>query len=92
MIAGNIVGLIGGALISISFIPQLMRVFRLKSAHEISVWFTSIMLTGCILWTYYGFYFNLVPVMVFSVLNTTQVALLLILKFIYGREIKSSYN
>ena len=92
MILGDTVGLIGGALISISFVPQLMRIIKLKSAHEISALFTSIMLIGCILWTYYGFRFNLIPVMVFSVLNTTQVALLLILKLIYERRAEPASN
>jgi uncharacterized protein with PQ loop repeat len=89
---GYLIGLIGGALNSASVVAQWVHVWELRSAYEISTAFTAIMLSGCILWTAYGFYFSLLPVMVFSVLNTLQVAILLALKFRYGRQARTAVS
>ncbi len=81
----DIIGFIGGAIVACSFLPQIARVIKLKRAHEISPLFTSLMLIGCIIWTVYGFSLKLMPMMVLSVINTTQVALLVILRYMYSR-------
>jgi hypothetical protein len=62
-----------------------VRVIKLKRAYEISPFFTFLMLVGCIIWTVYGFSIKLLPTMVFSLINTTQIALLMVLRYVYGR-------
>jgi len=81
----DFIGFIGGAIVACSFFPQIFRVIKLKRAYEISPFFTSLMLIGCILWAVYGFSLNLLPMMVLSVVNTTQVAVLMVLRYLYGR-------
>jgi len=81
----DLIGFIGGAIVACSFFPQIVRVIKLKRAHEISPLFTSLMLVGCIIWTVYGFSLKLLPTMVFSMINTTQVALLVVLRYMYSR-------
>jgi MtN3 and saliva related transmembrane protein len=81
----DLIGFIGGAIVACSFFPQIVRVIKLKTANEISPIFTSLMLIGCLIWTVYGFSLKLLPMMVLSVINTTQVALLVVLRYIYGR-------
>ena len=78
-------GFIAGAIVTCSLIPQLIRVFRLKSAREISMLFTSLMLLGIILWLAYGIYLKLAPVIIWNVVGAVLVALLLVAKLKYGR-------
>ena len=85
MVHEDLIGFIGGAIVACSFLPQIVRVIKLKRAHEISPLFTSLMLVGCIIWTVYGFSLKLLPTMVFSMINTTQVALLVVLRYMYSR-------
>jgi MtN3 and saliva related transmembrane protein len=77
-------GLIAGALSTFSIIPQLIRVLRLKSAREISMLFTGLMLSGLTLWLVYGIYRGLAPVIIWNAIGTVLVALLLIAKLKYG--------
>ena len=79
------IGAIAGILIPVSFIPQLIRVFRLKSAREISVLFTIIQLLGLALWLTYGVMLGLVPVVVCNTILAAFVIMLLVAKMKYGR-------
>ncbi|MFC1919796.1 PQ-loop domain-containing transporter [Chloroflexota bacterium] len=49
-------GLVAGALVTCSMIPQLIRIFQLKSAREISMLFTTLLLLGIVGWLTYGIY------------------------------------
>jgi MtN3 and saliva related transmembrane protein len=79
------IGLLAGALTTFSFIPQVKRVFKLKSAREISVTFNISILTGIILWLVYGVAFNLIPVIVWNAITGLLVIGLLIGKMKYNR-------
>jgi MtN3 and saliva related transmembrane protein len=81
----ELLGLIAGALITCSLIPQLVRVFRLKSAREISTLFTSLLLLGTITWLVYGIILGLLPVIVWNATGALLVATLLYAKLKYGR-------
>jgi MtN3 and saliva related transmembrane protein len=85
LVSEDLIGFIGGAIVACSFLPQIVRVIKLRRACEISPFFTFLMLVGCIVWTVYGFSIKLLPTMVFSVINTAQVALLMVLRYMYGR-------
>ncbi|MBL7125141.1 MAG: hypothetical protein ISS51_03485 [Dehalococcoidales bacterium] len=85
MISPEILGFIGGGVITASLIPQVQRVFKLKSAHDISLTFTLMLLIGLILWVNYGLAFNLAPVVLWNSISTALVAVLLYAKLKYGR-------
>jgi len=82
-------GLAAGALVTCSLIPQLVRVFKLRSAREISLLFTTLLLLGIITWTVYGILLELVPVILWNVIAAVLVAVLLYAKLKYGRQSKS---
>jgi len=81
----ELLGLIAGALVTCSLIPQLVRVFRLKSAREISTLFTSLLLLGTIAWLAYGIILGLLPVIVWNTTGALLVVTLLYAKLRYGR-------
>jgi MtN3 and saliva related transmembrane protein len=66
-------------------IPQLVRVFQLKSAREISELFTILLLVGMICWLVYGILLRLTPVILWNAIGATLVALLLFAKLRYGK-------
>jgi len=78
-------GFVAGALVTCSLIPQLIRVFRLRSAREISMLFTTLLLLGLILWLTYGVFFRLIPVILWNAVGIILVAVLLYAKLKYGR-------
>ena len=78
-------GIIAGLLVTCSLVPQLLRVFRLKSAHEISILFTTLLLIGMLLWLVYGVDLGLIPVILWNAIGGTLVAILLYAKLRYGR-------
>lgn len=85
MILTDSLGLIAGALVTCSLVPQLIRVFRLKSAREISTLFTVLLLLGIVMWIAYGSFLRLAPVIIWNAIGTILVATLLYAKFKYGR-------
>lgn len=82
---GELLGYTAGALVTFSIVPQLIRVFKLKSAREISTLFTILLLAGVIFWTAYGFYLRLIPIIVWNIISMVLVATLLVTKLKYGR-------
>lgn len=78
-------GFVAGALVTCSLIPQIIRVFRLRSAREISMLFTTLLLLGLILWLTYGVFFRLVPVILWNAVGIILVVVLLYAKLKYGR-------
>ncbi len=86
MLLGESLGFVGGALVTFSLIPQLIRVSKLRSAREISTLFTLSLLLGVISWLAYGIYFGLLPVILWNAIGTVLAAMLLSAKFKYGRQ------
>lgn len=78
-------GLVGGALVTCSMIPQLIRVFKLKSAREISILFTIFLLLGMGFWLAYGIYLSLTPVILWNAIGASLVTILMYAKLKYGR-------
>ena len=82
---GEVLGLIAGAFTTFSFIPQVYRIFRLKSAYEISLPFTIANLTGGIIWLAYGIVDGLLPVILWNAVAVSIAFMLFFAKLKYGR-------
>ncbi len=80
------VGYFAGFLTTFAMLPQIMRVYRLKSAREISILFNTSLLLGISLWLAYGAVLGLVPLIVWNAIGVFLVSLLLLAKLKYGRE------
>jgi MtN3 and saliva related transmembrane protein len=55
-------GYIGGILTTFCYVPQVIRVFRLKSTNEISLLYTISITIGVVIWLFYGILLGLVPI------------------------------
>ena len=78
-------GYIGGMFTTFCYIPQIIRVFRLKSAKELSLTFSIMLLVGVAAWLAYGIFFSLAPVIIWNSITAVIVAVLLFAKLKYGR-------
>ena len=79
-------GIIAGAFTTCSFVPQVIRVYRLKSAHEISLMFNLLFLSGTVLWLIYGILFQHPPVILWNSIAIVLVVPLLVGKVKYGKQ------
>ncbi len=85
MPSGDVFGFIGGAIMTLGFVPQVIRVYRLKSAHEISLVFTILFTLGSISWLAYGISFRLPPIILWNAITMALAVGLLLAKIKYGR-------
>jgi MtN3 and saliva related transmembrane protein len=79
-------GLVAGACTTLGFVPQVWRVFQLKSAREISLSFTLFFLGGMVLWLWYSLRLSLLPMILWNSLTLFLGVLLLYAKVRYGRR------
>jgi MtN3 and saliva related transmembrane protein len=83
--SSEILGLIAGFLSTFAILPQIMRIYKLKSAREISVIYNTMLLSGIIMWLAYGIILDLVPLIVWNAIGGLLVLMLLLAKLRYGR-------
>jgi len=81
----EIFGFIGAASINIAFIPQVYRLFKLKSAREISLPFTILLTFGNFAWLVYGLTLSLPSVIIANISATILNFLMIYAKLKYGR-------
>lgn len=81
----ELLGFIGGALTTMGFVPQVWRLFRLKSAREISLPFVVLFLFGIGLWLSYGISLRLASVIVWNTVTFMLGCGMLYAKLKYGR-------
>jgi MtN3 and saliva related transmembrane protein len=77
-------GYLGGLFTTFCYIPQLVRVYRLKSTKEISLLFTIFVIIGSIAWLIYGVILSLFPVVIWNSIVLVFVGILLAAKLKYG--------
>lgn len=84
MSLAEFIGILAGVCTTFGFVPQIIRVFLLKSAREISLPFTLMFLGGVILWLFYGILLDLLPVILWNAASVLLGTILLYAKLRYG--------
>ncbi len=79
------IGFIGGFLTTSSMVPQLWRLYKLKSAREISLVFSLLFVVGIAFWLSYGIVQGLVSVIVWNGISLLLGCGMLYAKFRWGR-------
>jgi MtN3 and saliva related transmembrane protein len=83
-------GLFAGFLTTFALVPQIYRVYKLKSAHEISLLYNSMMLSGIIAWLVYGILQGLFSIVLWNIITVILNCGLLFAKLKYGRTKRSA--
>ena len=82
----DLLGLAAGSLTTVAFVPQIFRIVRTRSAHDISWWMFGIFCTGVALWLWYGIRLDALPVILANVVTLALALTILFLKWRYGRD------
>jgi MtN3 and saliva related transmembrane protein len=83
MDAITIIGLIAALFTTVSLLPQLIKVYKTKSAKDISTGMFTLFGSGVFLWFVYGVFVNDLPIIVANSLAFVQAAVILFFKAKY---------
>jgi MtN3 and saliva related transmembrane protein len=75
-----IIGYIAGTLTTASFIPQVIRSWKLKETRDISLAMLVLFAIGVILWTVYGIWIGSIPIIAANVVTLGLILFLLWMK------------
>ncbi len=79
----TILGLVGGTLTTVSFLPQVFKTWRSRSAKDVSLWMFLILSLGIVMWIIYGFLIDSIPVIAANIVSFVLVFTILMLKIIF---------
>ncbi len=83
-----ILGYIAGILTTTANIPQLIKIYELREAKDISTLTYTLLFVGFTLWIIYASYVDDLPLLLANVFSLAIVLGVLILKFEFSRENK----
>ena len=78
--------IIFGVLNGIANLPQIYKIFKRKSAKDISVTTYLLLTTGSIVWVFYGIELKNVPILTMNGLALIQFIIILIGCYLYGKK------
>lgn len=81
----NLTGSLAAVCTTIAFVPQFVRVYRLKSARDISLATFLVFSIGVFLWLIYGLFIRSMPVIVANAVTLGLALAILWLKLNYDR-------
>jgi MtN3 and saliva related transmembrane protein len=79
-----LVGYIAGTLTTVSFVPQVIKAWRMRETRDISLAMLVLFGIGILLWTLYGFWTGSLPIIAANVITFVLILVLLILKLQYS--------
>jgi len=79
----EIIGLTAAALTTISFLPQAIKVWKTKSAKDLSLGMFSIFTTGVFLWLVYGLLVSDIPIIAANAVTLLLSGTILFFKLTY---------
>ncbi|UII32439.1 hypothetical protein LVD17_01120 [Fulvivirga ulvae] len=83
----EIAGHTGALLSSITFVPQVYKVWKTKSVGDLSLYMMLIVFASTLVWLAYGIALNLLPVILANGFICFLSALLLYFKYAFSRKI-----
>jgi MtN3 and saliva related transmembrane protein len=84
--AADAIGLIAAVCTTVSFVPQLIRVWKLRSAREISLIMFLVFSLGTFLWLLYGIFIHAMPVILANAVTMALSLAILALKLRFDRK------
>ncbi|MDD4136943.1 MAG: SemiSWEET transporter [Methanoregula sp.] len=78
-----IIGYIAGALTTLSFVPQVIKAWKLRETRDLSLAMLFLFAAGVLLWTFYGFWTGSMPIIAANMITFVLILVLLFLKFRY---------
>lgn len=82
----EVIGFIGGFLTTLGLVPQVWRLFVLRSAREISLTFTLLYVVGIAFWFAYGIVQGLISLMIWNGISLALGCAMLYAKLKWGTQ------
>jgi MtN3 and saliva related transmembrane protein len=79
-------GYIGAFLSAVTFMPQVWLAWKTKSVGDLSLGMLSIVFISVVVWLVYGFYLNLIPVIIANLIVGILSIVLLYFKFTFPKK------
>ena len=79
----NYIGIFAGILTTISFIPQVIKVWKSKSTTDLSAWWLLIFCVGVSSWLLYGFLIIDLPIIIANAATIFLLLFIVIAKIIF---------
>ena len=79
----SILGFVAGGLTTFAFLPQVIKAWRTKSTHDISMGMVTLTATGILLWFIYGLCLRSLPIALPNFASFILTFTLLVLKIKY---------
>ncbi len=83
----ELIGFVATGLTTGSLFPQVWKIYKTKDASSISLYMYSMYFVGILLWVYYGFYLNSVPIHVSNFFGFIFSLAIIIMKIRYSRKV-----
>ncbi|HEX2607030.1 MAG TPA: SemiSWEET transporter [Flavisolibacter sp.] len=81
----EIIGLAAGVLTASSLLPQVIKTLKEKKAEDVSLLMLFVLQAGLILWIFYGFKKQDLPIIATNIFSLLVNILMVILRFKYSR-------
>lgn len=78
-----LIGYIAGALTTLSFVPQVIRAWKLGETRDLSLAMLLLFALGILLWTFYGIWTGSMPIILANVITFILILVLLGMKVIH---------
>jgi MtN3 and saliva related transmembrane protein len=80
------IGFISATLTTIAFIPQVVRVWKTKSARDVSLGMYALFNTGVALWLYYGLLIESWPIIAANCITLLLAGAIMVMKIVFDRH------
>jgi MtN3 and saliva related transmembrane protein len=85
-----VIGLVAGALTTLSFLPQVIKTWRTRSARDISLGMFAAFCVGVLLWICYGIRLRAAPIVIANALTLALAGAILVMKLRFDRKARRS--
>lgn len=83
-------GLMAGTLTTLSFIPQVLKIWQSKSGRDVSYGMFFMFSIGVALWLFYGWLIGATPIVVSNSLTLILAGAIIVMKFTYAKREKQN--
>jgi len=80
----SIIGFVAATLTTISFVPQVIKVWRSRSTHDVSLGMYALFTLGVAMWLAYGLLIHSWPVILANFVTLLLAGMVLVMKLKFG--------
>lgn len=79
-----LIGMLAGILTTVAFVPQVLHVYKTRSAKDISFGMYAIFVSGVLLWLMYGWMIMALPIIIANAVTLVLAVAILVGKIRFG--------